>query len=135
MRLDRCWSHLLTHRRDIVSGDNVNCHFHDIFAHFRYAKPVAQWHEKGFKCAALKLCYERPLLDCHKGSFPFHSKGPFTAKDSMFRMWLKLLSPVLKVAEPSYFTAATLRYLVGEAKIHCSICNIDHIYTEVDVHI
>jgi predicted transcriptional regulator len=35
---------------------------------------------------------------------------PGTAKDSMLRMWLKLLEPCLKAAERSYFTAATLRY-------------------------
>jgi predicted transcriptional regulator len=35
---------------------------------------------------------------------------PGTAKDTMLRMWLKLLEHCLKVAERSFFTAATLRY-------------------------
>jgi len=35
---------------------------------------------------------------------------PGTAKDTMLRMWLKLLEPCLKAAERGYFTAATLRY-------------------------
>jgi predicted transcriptional regulator len=35
---------------------------------------------------------------------------PGTAKDTMVRMWLKLLEGCFKAAERSYFTAATLRY-------------------------
>ena len=35
---------------------------------------------------------------------------PGTAKDTMLRMWLKLLEGCFKAAERSYFTAATLRY-------------------------
>lgn len=35
---------------------------------------------------------------------------PGTAKDTMLRMWLRLLEGCLKTAERSYFTAASLRY-------------------------